>query len=304
MYRYAISGNVFRSDLEIPEAGPPLEQADSAELTIRLGPVPAELDGAPRMAHEYEVSGGSILFRAFGVARFLMEDGMRITVELERGADPASMRVYLLGSALAALLHQRQCFPLHASAVLHKGRCHAFIGNSGAGKSTTAALLSQRGLPLVSDDILVLGQGAEGGAVAMPGVPTLKLWDDSAEATGRASAAAFDAPDHRKRRMTDATLFAAGGAYPLAGLYILGWLIPRSADTELKPLPAFEALSQLRLNAHRPELVQALGQEAQLLTLVAAIAAQTPAYNLRRPMNFDTANSFADSLLRHITASS
>ena len=58
----------------------------------------------------------------------------------------------------------------------------AFAGDSGGGKSTTAAALHARGLDLVTDDLLVLDPDAAGGVVVYPGFPVLRLWPEAAAA--------------------------------------------------------------------------------------------------------------------------
>jgi hypothetical protein len=55
---------------------------------------------------------------------------------------------------LAAVLRGLEL--LHASAVVLAGRAVAFLGGSGAGKTTLAGRIAARGAPLVSDDVLAL----------------------------------------------------------------------------------------------------------------------------------------------------
>ncbi|EWG98231.1 hypothetical protein [Halomonas sp. BC04] len=87
--------------------------------------------------------------------------------------------MYLLGTALGALLHQRHWFPLHVSALATPSGAWAFTGESGAGKSTLAAWLHHHcGWPLISDDVAVVKPG-EMIPRLHPGPPRLKLWQDA-----------------------------------------------------------------------------------------------------------------------------
>jgi hypothetical protein len=58
------------------------------------------------------------------------------------------------------LLAQRGAVVLHASAVLHGSSAFAFVGHSGAGKSTMAQLATEASATVLSDDRTVLGIGA------------------------------------------------------------------------------------------------------------------------------------------------
>src|SRR6202020_755692 len=51
---------------------------------------------------------------------------------------------------------------LHASSVLSKGRAYAFVGPSGAGKTTMARLAAPR--PVLSDEVTALRPSASSGA--------------------------------------------------------------------------------------------------------------------------------------------
>lgn len=93
-------------------------------------------------------------------------------------------RMYILGLAFAAIIHQRGFLPLHASAVMKGGKAILICGNSGAGKSTTAAALLKRGFTLLSDDISLIKIDNDGVARVLPGFPQMKLWPESAELLG------------------------------------------------------------------------------------------------------------------------
>ncbi len=58
------------------------------------------------------------------------------------------------------------------------GSAIAVAGATGAGKSTLAAWFSRQGLALIGDDVIAL-KPAEGGMVALPGPPRVRLWREA-----------------------------------------------------------------------------------------------------------------------------
>ena len=92
------------------------------------------------------------------------------------GAVPSreDLAAYLLGPVLSFVLCLRNVTCLHASAVAVSGRAVAFLGPPGVGKSTTAAVFSQRGYPVLSDDLLALTDHGDT-FLTQPAFPWLRL---------------------------------------------------------------------------------------------------------------------------------
>ena len=88
------------------------------------------------------------------------------------------MATYFLGPVLGFLLRRRNITCLHASGVEIRGRAVCFCGEAGYGKSTTAAALALRGLPVLAEDIVALEESG-GKFHAVPGYPRVCLWPES-----------------------------------------------------------------------------------------------------------------------------
>jgi len=89
-----------------------------------------------------------------------------------------NVSTYLVGPVLGLLLRFRGVVCLHASAVALRDRAVVFLGPEGAGKSTTAAALAQRGHAVIADDVVGLVE-EDGRFSALPAYPHLSLWPDS-----------------------------------------------------------------------------------------------------------------------------
>jgi hypothetical protein len=88
---------------------------------------------------------------------------------------------YLLGQVLSFSLLARGLEPMHATSVLVNGSAVAFLGDCGAGKSTLAAILVERGYCLITDDVLVVRFDGDR-VIAHSGLGRLKLTPESADA--------------------------------------------------------------------------------------------------------------------------
>lgn len=189
-YWYRSCGLLVRSQLKLPELESAEPKGSTAANTVEicLGDVKPELQEGVRKAPWLQIAPQCSLLEVPHIARYLVENGERITIDRRLLAPKGSVarqrdvRVFLLGTVMAALLHQRQLLPLHVSAVCSSEGAIAFTGPSGAGKSTTAAWLHYRmGIPLLSDDIAILNP-ADTETLLYPGPPRLKLWDDTIDA--------------------------------------------------------------------------------------------------------------------------
>jgi hypothetical protein len=89
-----------------------------------------------------------------------------------------NVSTYLVGPVLGLLLRFRGVVCLHASAVTLGDRAVVFLGPEGAGKSTTAAALAQRGHAVIADDVVGLVE-QHGRFSVLPAYPHLSLWPDS-----------------------------------------------------------------------------------------------------------------------------
>ena len=172
-YSYKAFGINISSSLEIPELmpaeGPP-------DVTVSLGKVPNFLGNSTRIGARYQTNPGRFLYRVDGIAKYQVSGGNEIIIETCPGAEGTSVRLFLLGSIFAALLHQREMLPLHGSAVKVDGKCVIFAGLSGSGKSTTALAFIKRGYQMQADDVSAISFNSEGIPLVYPEYPQLKLW--------------------------------------------------------------------------------------------------------------------------------
>jgi hypothetical protein len=180
MFSYTAYGLNIGSYLPLPELA---ETESSADVAIRPGTVlhPAETTQSEQCIW---ATATEAIFFWEEVGTILVRDGKEIIVDAVPDANPDILRLFLLGSALGTLLHQRGLLVLHGSAVAINGSAIAFLGESGWGKSTTVAALCAQGHQMVADDVLVIDFTTTGNPIVFPGFPQVKLWSDAVTSLG------------------------------------------------------------------------------------------------------------------------
>ena len=179
-HRYILFGLRVASEIHLPEALGDRDSDPEPEVIIRLGTL-----GGGRTPPGMSYDGTTAMLTVPGVARYRISKGSEIEIDVVSGAPDKNVRLYLLGSAMGAALHQRGLLPLHATSVEIDGRAIAFVGQSGAGKSTLAAWFNDLGYRVLSDDVCVV-HGVDGDRPEVyPAVRHIRLCRDALIASGR-----------------------------------------------------------------------------------------------------------------------
>jgi len=175
-YQYKVYGLTLSSELELPELTP--EHNTDADVDIVFGEVPEHLPEIRGSGVLYEAAYNDFLFKFEGLGRYRVQNGNRIIIQPEKNALPEEIRLFLLGSNIGALLHQRGMLTMHGSAVSDGTITTILTGKSGAGKSSMAAGLQQLGYSVIADDISVICQNENQEFYVEKGIPHIKLWKD------------------------------------------------------------------------------------------------------------------------------
>lgn len=182
MWYYEAFGLQICSDIELLQLTPAV--VTTTEINIKLGDVPLDLEGDYIDYHWIKIKGNEVLFTVLDVASYHIKNGNTITIQLEKNnvsENMALVQMYLMGTAMGALLIQRGIVPLHGSCVRKSdGTTVLFTGESGAGKSTTAAYFVSEDWRIMSDDVTPV-QIKFDTVMAYPSFPQQKLWDDAVE---------------------------------------------------------------------------------------------------------------------------
>ncbi len=203
--------------------------------------------------------------------------------------DDGVFRLFALSEALGLKLFQKGYFLLHGSAVKIGQKALVFIGNPGAGKSTTIAAFAKAGFTVLSDDLVAISFDDEAKPVVLPAFPEIKLWEDTVENLGFDKSKltpAFEGHNKYLLKQNESTF--PQEAIPLAAIYVLQKPLARKEGI-LKP---HEALVELLKNFPIPH--QLLKNEflQKHFSDSLKITSQIKVMALKRPKNFEALDAF------------
>lgn len=216
-----------------------------------------------------------------------------VRVHLAPDLHPDIAGLLMVGNVMACVLTLAGESVLHASAVEIDGSALAFLGSSGMGKSSLAALLCANGARFVTDDLLRLEPNGKGGR-CFPGTGQLRLRKDAAARANFPATLLEATPDDRIAVNLD-----ADQSMPLLGAIV----IPhpsRSCDAlKLERIPRDKSLLYLMAYPRVHESAQKK-QRQRRLDFLGQIATSVPIFEAQIPWGLPFPRELADALVQGV----
>ena len=270
------------SELEIPEAPErQFQDENEPDVTITFGNVPDHLENVTSSGVLFETSGKIFLLNLPRIGKFLATEGRKIIIDPIESAEADEIRLFLLGSVLGAILHQRGILPIHGSASKINDKAVLIIGNSAAGKSTLAASLVKKGFSLISDDLSAVSADSSGLCRIHAGIPSLKLWKDVKDTMHPGSEMKKVRPQIEKYRVPVETNSNSGSPWIVDRIVLLS--VKNETGFDLHEIAGAAKLKVLRENIYRDQIIKGLGLMEHHFRLLSQLAVQTELFHLRRP---------------------
>ena len=292
LFNYGVFGLNVRSEIELPELRRQ-EVPSQPDVLVRKG----EIVSDETLTAGLHILGDEALLWIPEVGRYLMRDGNELIFDPLPEVSPRNVRLYLLGSAFAAIIHQRGLLPLHANSILVDGRAIGFMGHPGAGKSTMAAWFHDNGFGILGDDVCVVSGGPR--PVAHAGVPRLRLWREALEASGRTVDGyemSFD--NYDKYNVPIGEESGVVDQAPLSHLYLLDDA-GGSDRSAIEPLQGAAAVEALVANTYRGGYVQIMDRTQQHLAACIQLAQIVPVFRVSREWGLESIAGEARAIAQH-----
>jgi hypothetical protein len=114
------------------------------------------------------------------LGQFMALNGTELLVDTTT-TDEGLLSLFTMSEAIGLLLFQRGYFLLHGSAIQLNDKGVVFVGQPGAGKSTTVAAFANRGVRIMSDDMVCIRVDESGKPALIPAFSQIKIWEKSVE---------------------------------------------------------------------------------------------------------------------------
>jgi hypothetical protein len=295
-YRLLIAASVPIPEMTADESSPD----STPDVLIAAGDFPDEIPNPLSSSAVHQVSAQALLLRVAGVGRYLVREGREILFDPDPAATPHDVRVFLLGTCLGALLHQRGFLVLHASGIATERGSVLFAGASGAGKSTLLGDLLRRGYKMIVDDVCAVRFDEAGVPIVVPSYPRTRLWADAAE---RFAIDTSNLPRTRpswnkfERQVTDQFSdreVKLTHVFDLAGPF-------DGTEFSIERLGSIDAFSTLLANTYRGILLDGMDLRASHFTLASRAARAVDVIRVRRPAASSGVAELADLILAYLS---
>lgn len=250
--RYKAFGLVIESCFPIAQ----LPELASGVPDVRI--IRADLTDLPPEQRRHTGDGYNFI-RGLDNCLHRVSGGDLIEVQPLEGFDEAKLGVYLMGSCMGAILIQRGFMLLHGSCVTNGTHSVLITGDSGAGKSTTAAEFLKRGWKLVTDDVTCI-YDVDQVPMVRSSYPSQKLWQDSLERYEKSDDDIHSLyfTDDREKFGVNVSDSFFDGVCPLSMIIRLQ---PADHPCLIEPIEGINKVDQLLRNTYRIKMIHPKDQQ-------------------------------------------
>ncbi len=289
---YRAFGLIIESVFFIPQ----IQTANAAEADVRI--VRGEgLSSHTELLRSDVVTDEHVMFRVEDLAVFRISSGNLIEVELLNEQPDRDIGIFLMGSCMGAILIQRGFMLLHGSCVTDGKRSILITGDSGAGKSTTAAEFLKRGWKLLTDDVTCIFD-RDGVPMVQSSYPSQKLWQDALDHYDKTDDdihSLYFSEDREKFGVNVSDSFFDG----VCPLSMVVRLIPAGHATCLSPIEGMAKVDQLMRNTYRGYFIIKRDQPRHFQRCV-TLSTKIPMALVIRENGKQCADTIYDLIIKHL----
>ncbi|MEO8001771.1 MAG: hypothetical protein ABI644_07835 [Arenimonas sp.] len=308
MNTFLFGDQTLLSNIDFKEL--PRQTSAAFSLAIHIQLLPPCLPAAHIWLHEWKETDESTtlslalmevgyLLRFPDVCDFVLDTKARqISVIPHEALDEHTIEHLLVDQVLPRFLANEGHLLLHACAVNVNGRTLLFLGKSGWGKSTLAALFHQAGYPLYSDDCVLLKQKDSTWQVIAT-YPSLRLYEDSIENNLSTQPSLSPVSEYSDKQRIALSVGQEHSVPCAHAMYFLS--DPETAPEAIQISPMRPGLTCIEViqRSFRLDLGNHL-QSRHLMTSAAALTQSIPAFRLSYPHDFENNERLLETLLQHI----
>lgn len=292
LHQYKAFGLTINSEFKIPQL-PQIESDGTHDVVILKN----DLSGLDIKNEHYRVNANEILFSLSDVGKFHIKNGKCLRCDPADKCSNSHFSVYIMGSGMGAILHQRGYMPLHGSCVTDRNNSILIVGDSGAGKSTLAAEFLSHGWKLLTDDVAALSD-IETTPMVQASYPSQKLWQDSMkqyEKTDEDIHSLYTS-ENREKFGVNVSEYFYDGCCPLR---LIVRLMPTNEVCSITPIEGMAKLDQLMRNTYRSYMIAPENRERHFRRC-AALAGKIPMVLVTRQNGVQCADKLYEMITNYL----
>ena len=300
-WTYRVFGLTIRSEIELEYLDPVV--VETPDITVK------KVTSLVRTSHsvdpEFDIQPERQYFHWAAIGAYQIEDPSTIVAQLHDGVPDLLASHALMGIVMSVVLERRGRLCLHASGVVVNGKAALFMGDKGAGKSTTTSAMIKKGHVPISDDLIPVEVSASGDSdpIVYPGFSATKLYPDSIEALGLSEDDADQLIHHTSTKMQKKlSLPVTKDTVPIGALFVL------CRSLEVKELrfeqrPAHEALQAVMCFTFKARYGETrLGRQSLIdhMKMCSGLVAKAPVFDLIIPNDLSGLSDLCDAITQKI----
>ncbi|GAB3881785.1 phosphoenolpyruvate carboxykinase (ATP) [Spirosoma agri] len=274
--------------------------ATAVDLTIKRGHVPVSPPLEPTKVYR---SGLNARFAQNDsecfwldwspLMTFMAVGGNELILDTEQ-TDEDLLALFTLSEAIGLILFQKGYFLLHGSAIQLNDKGVVFLGQPGAGKSTTVAAFAQTGIPVLSDDMVCIRLSEGQRPMIIPAFSQIKLWQNAVDGLNLDKTNLAPVREGLTKFSWHESVSFAETAVPLQQIFVL----EPPDQAENTPIPVAKSQLPIEFLNHFPlpdslltgRLLKEYFEKSSL------VADSIPLYKLSRPATFPKLHEFVQQL--------
>lgn len=297
---YMAFGLSVISEIPLPELPHGKNNVESIDIEVRMEDLTQDWYEFSVDHNAFVIKEKFVMFQVPNVATFSIQEGKKISVSPISKDVEDVIRLYILGTCMGAILMQRGIFPLHGSAVAINGKAYAFVGDSGAGKSTIASAILNIGYQFLSDDVVAISLSQdESIPFVTPSYPQQKLWQDSLDILGMESSNFRPIFGRENKYCIPISSQFSSEQVPLAGVFEL--IKTENNEFKIYPIDSLKRFYTLYYNTYQNCLIQNLGLMDWHFNTTAKIVDKIDIYQIHRPISGTSSTQIVSQILKIIS---
>lgn len=294
---YNAFGLFLKSEILFPELVELNESRSSFDVIVEFEDLSELFDDLNKGNRFFIVEDKIIMFKLPEIAIFCILGHSKIMITPLENYDEDIVRIWILGTCMGAILMRNMIFPLHGSAVAIQGKAYAFIGESGAGKSTIASTFLKNGFHFLTDDIIAISFKEDNTPVVIPSYPQQKLWEESLNYLGM-ERKNYRSIFGRENKFCIPVDNYISKPLPLHGIFELEKY--EKSEPQLTEVMNLEKFKTLFTHTYRNFLIERLNLIDWHFQMSAKILNKVNLYKFERPVSGFSGNKMLDTFLNSI----